>query len=215
LGRTASGDQVDEEKTWVESSLNTHYAISKKKAEMEVWRGIGEGLDAVIANPSTILGYGNWHEGSCAIFRRIYKEFTWYTEGVNGFVDVEDTARAVVQLMKSNITEQRFIINGENWQFKKLFETIARGFNKKPPSRHAGPFLSGLAWRMEHARSYFSPHKPLLTRETSKIALSRTYFQNAKLLKALPDFSFTPLQESITKACKKYESALKNMQLTV
>ena len=214
LGRTASGDKVDEEKTWVESALNTHYAISKKNAEMEVWRGMGEGLQAVIANPSTILGYGNWNEGSCSIFRRIYKEFSWYTEGVNGFVDVEDTARAVVQLMNSDIAEQRFIINSENWDFKKLFATIAKGFNKKAPYRHAGPFLSGVAWRMERARSYFSAHKPLLTRETSKIALSRTYFQNAKLLRALPGFSFRPLEESIIKACKKYEIALKDMQLT-
>ncbi len=213
LGRTASGDHVNEEKSWVESSLNTHYAISKKKAEMEVWRGIGEGLEAVIANPSTILGFGNWHTGSCSIFKKIYQQFSWFTNGVNGFVDVEDVAKAVVLLMESNISEQRFIINGDNWEFKRLFETIAKGFNKQPPSREAGPFLSGIAWRMEKAKSLFSEHKPLLTRETSKIALSKTYFYNDKLLKALTGFSFTPLDESITKACKKYEEAIKTMQL--
>jgi dihydroflavonol-4-reductase len=213
LGRTSSGDHVNEEKTWVESSLNTHYSISKKKAEMEVWRGMGEGLEAVIANPSTILGFGNWHEGSCSIFKRIYQQFSWYTNGVNGFVDVEDVAKAVVLLMESNITEQRFIINSENWEFKQLFNTIARGFNKKPPSREAGPFLSGMAWRLERAKSIFSEYKPLLTRETSKIALSKTFFYSDKLLGALPGFSFTPLEESITKACKKYEEALKAMQL--
>ena len=27
---------------------------------MEVWRGIEEGLDAVIVNPSIIIGPGNW-----------------------------------------------------------------------------------------------------------------------------------------------------------
>lgn len=213
LGRTSSGDHVNEEKSWVESPLNTHYAISKKKADMEVFRGIGEGLNAVIANPSTILGFGDWNNGSASIFKRIYKQFGWYTTGVNGFVDVEDVAKAVVLLMESGISEQRFIINSENWEFQRLFNTIARGFNKKPPSKHAGPFLSNFAWRMEKARSYFSKYKPLLTRETSRIALSKTYFHNDKLLSILPGFSFTPLEESILKTCKKYEDAIKAMQL--
>jgi len=41
---------VNEEKKWVISKLNSHYGISKNKAEMEVWRGISEGLTAVIIN---------------------------------------------------------------------------------------------------------------------------------------------------------------------
>jgi nucleoside-diphosphate-sugar epimerase len=213
LGRTSSGDHVDEDKKWVESSLNTHYAISKKKAELEVWRGVGEGLDAVVANPSTILGYGDWNSGSSSIFKRIYKQFTWYTTGVNGFVDVEDVARAVVMLMKSDCSGERFIVNGENWEFQRLFQTIAKCFNRKAPSREAGAFLSGLAWRMEKARSYFSEHKPLLTRETTKIALSRTYFQNAKILRTFPGFSFTPLEETILKTCKKYEEGINSLLL--
>lgn len=213
LGRTASGDHVNEEKKWAQSRLNTHYAMSKQRAEMEIWRGTAEGLSAVIANPSTILGYGDWNYGSCSIFKRIYKQFTWYTTGVNGFVDVEDVARAVILLMESNISEQRYIINSENWEFKTLFDAIAEGFGRKAPSKEAGPFLSGLAWRLEQGRSFFSEHTPLLTRETTKIALSKTFFENDKLLKALPGFYFTPLKDSILKACKKYEQALQTMQL--
>ncbi|HNU15740.1 MAG TPA: SDR family NAD(P)-dependent oxidoreductase, partial [Chitinophagaceae bacterium] len=61
LGRTANGGHVNEEKKWEDSKVNTHYAKSKFKAELHVWRGISEGLDAVILNPSTILGFGDWH----------------------------------------------------------------------------------------------------------------------------------------------------------
>jgi nucleoside-diphosphate-sugar epimerase len=131
LGRTATGEKVNEEKKWAESKLNSHYGISKNKAEMEVWRGMGEGLDAVIINPSTVLGFGNWHDSSCAIFKNSYKGFPWYTKGVNGFVAVEDVAKIAVLLMESNIIEERFIINHENWEFKKLFDAIADGFGQK------------------------------------------------------------------------------------
>ncbi len=213
LGRTATGEKVDEEKKWVVSKLNSHYGISKNKAEMEVWRGIGEGLDAVIINPSTVLGFGNWHDSSCAIFKNSYKGFPWYTKGVNGFVAVEDVAKIAVLLMESNITEERFIINHENWEFKKLFDAIANGFGQKQPKWEATRFLSGIAWRMEKIKSFLKNAKPLLTKETARIALSKTYWQNDKILKALPGFSFITLESSITKACKNYADAVNNMQL--
>ena len=137
LGRTAGGGHVNEEKKWEESKVNTHYAKSKYKAEVEVWRGISEGLNAVILNPSTILGYGDWHSSSCAIFKNIHEGFKWYTPGINGFVNVEDVATAAILLMESSITEQRFVVNGDNWSFKKLQDTIADGFDKKHPSKQA------------------------------------------------------------------------------
>ena len=180
---------------------------------MEVWRGMGEGLDAVIINPSTVLGFGNWHDSSCAIFKNSYKGFPWYTKGVNGFVAVEDVAKIAVLLMESNITEERFIINHENWEFKKLFDAIADGFGQKHPKWQATPFLSSIAWRMEKVKSFLKNAKPLLTKETARIALSKTYWQNDKILKALPGFSFITLESSITKACKNYADAVNNMQL--
>ena len=206
LGRKTTGAHVNEEKKWEESKVNTHYAKSKYKAELEVWRGISEGLEGVILNPSTILGYGDWNTGSCAIFKNVYEEFSWYAPGINGFVDVEDVARAVLLLMESDISEERFIINGDNWSFKKLQDTIADSFGKKPPSRHATRFLTAIAWRLEKWKSFFTGKRPLLTKESARIAMSETYFENKKILNALPAFSFTPLEESIMKACEKYTS---------
>lgn len=212
LGRTADGGEVDEEKKWEESKINTHYAKSKFKAELEVWRGISEGLSAVILNPSTILGYGDWNNSSCTIFKNVYKEFSWYSPGINGFVDVEDVAKATVLLMETDITEQRYVVNADNWHFQKLQNAIADGFKKKKPSRQTTPFLIGLAWRAEKLKSIFSPHPPLLTKESARIAHSKTFFQNDKILKALPGFSFTPLEESIARACEKYLAGARKLQ---
>ncbi len=41
---------------WDEEANLSAYGNSKYQAEMEVWRGISEGLDAVIVNPTIILG---------------------------------------------------------------------------------------------------------------------------------------------------------------
>ena len=204
VGRTGLEGEVTEEKKWEESSSNTHYAISKHKGEMEVWRGMAEGLNGVILNPSTILGYGDWTQGSCAGFKTVYDGFPWYSTGVNGFVDVEDVARATVLLMESSIREERFIVNSENWPFKKLMDTIADNFDRKRPSRATTPFLMGVAWRLEKIKSLFSGKTPLLTRETAKVAMSKTRFMNDKILAALPGFSFTPLEQTIRTACQRY-----------
>lgn len=204
LGRTAVADEVTEEKKWEPSKINTHYAISKHMAEMELWRAVGEGLNAVVINPSTVLGFGDWKQSSSAIFRNVYNEFPWYTNGINGFVAVEDVANAAVLLLESTISNQRFIVNGENWSFKQLFTTIADGFQKKHPTKEATPFLGEVAWRIEKIKAMFTGNKPLLTKESARVAHSKTYFSNQKILAALPGFSFTPLQTAIAAACKKY-----------
>ena len=208
LGRTGDGETVNEQKSWKESKWNTRYATSKFRGEIEVWRGIGEGLPAVIVNPSTILGFGDWNSSSCTLFRSAWQEFPWYTEGVNGFVDVRDVAGAVVALLESDLVGERYIVNGDNWTFRRLFETMAAGFGKHPPSREATPFLAGVAWRRERLKSLFSGKPSILTRESARIAQSLTYFDSSKILAALPEFQFSPLERTIKLACDDYLSYL-------
>lgn len=204
LGRTLNGDHVNEEKPWEEKHANSHYAFSKHKAEMEIWRAIGEGLNAVIVNPSTIIGYGDWNSSSCAIFKSIYNEFPYYTNGINGFVSVEDAAKATVQLMESDISGERFIVNADNWSFQQLFNAIADGLHKKHPSRFVTPFTAAVAWRYEKLKTLFSGKRSLLSKESARIAQTKTFFDNHKLLTSLPGFSFTSLDTTIKKACADY-----------
>jgi nucleoside-diphosphate-sugar epimerase len=215
LGRTSRKEMVTEEKKWEDNSSNTHYAISKHHAEMHVYRGFAEGLEGVVINPSTILGYGNWHQSSCAIFKNAYKGFNWYTKGINGFVGVEDVAEATVQLLESDISQERYILNAENWPFQKLFNTIADNFGKPRPAREATKAMGELAWRMESMKAMLTGSKPLLTRETAKVAQSQTSFDNSALCAALPGFSFTPLETVIANSCEKYKAALGRGEITL
>lgn len=210
LGRTGKDGQVTEEKKWTDDKWNTNYAISKYHAEVEVWRSIGEGLPAVIVNPSTLLGFGDWNNSSCTLFRNAFREFPWYTEGINGFVDVTDVARAVVGLLESDVSGERYILNGDNWTFRHLFDDMADGFGKRRPSREATPFLAAAAWRMAALKSFLTGQPSILTRESARIAGSKTFFDNRKILRQLPGFQFTPLEETIKTACTAYRTLLKN-----
>ncbi len=202
IGRGKIDEPIEEEMKWVESNNNSAYAKTKYLAEMEVWRGIGEGLNAVMVNPSIILGIGDWSKGSAGIFKSVYNEFPWYTEGVNGFVDVQDVVNAMVQLMDSDITAERFIVSGYNVNYKDLFTQIAIYFNKQPPHKRVTPLLAEIVWRLEAVKGKLTGLNPLLTKETAHTAQAKVFYNNAKLLKALPSFQYTNFDDILNYICK-------------
>jgi dihydroflavonol-4-reductase len=202
LGRIRNGETLTEDMQWTEETNNSIYAKSKYLGELEVWRGIGEGLQAAIVNPSIILGGNNWDDGSSALFKSAYNEFKWYTEGISGFVDVRDVAHAMLLLMNSEISGQRFILSAENLSYKKLFTMMANGFNKKPPPRKVTPLMAEIVWRLEAIKGMITGKKRLLTKETARTAQATVYYDHSKILKALPQFHFTPIADTIELTCK-------------
>ena len=209
LGRIRPGEMIDENMLWTEETSNSKYGHSKYLGEMEVWRGVAEGLNAVIINPSIILGAGNWNEGSTKIFKSVYDEFPWYTEGTSGFVDVKDVAVAMIQLMESNITAEKFIISAENISYQDMFTMMAIAFGKKVPSKKVTPFIAALTWRMENIKSMFMGTSPLLTRETANTALTKVEYDNRKLINQLSGFKYRNIQDTITYTCNKLIAANK------
>ncbi len=211
LGRIRQNTLVNETMNWTEETSNSEYGKSKYLGEMEVWRGVGEGLDTVIVNPSIILGAGDWGSGSTGIFKNVYKEFPWYTDGVTGFVDVADVVRAMQLLMNSPVSKQRFILSTDNIGYHQLFTQIAQCFGKKPATKKVTPFMAALVWRIEGIKGAITGKSPLLTKETAKTAQAKVYFDNSKLLKYLPDFHYTPVAESVQRICNELK-AIYNLQ---
>lgn len=204
LGRNGNDKPVDEEKKWEGNNGQSNYGISKYYGEMEVWRGMGEGLSPLIVNPSTLLGYGDWNHTSCGLFKTAYSEFPWYMEGSNGFADVQDTARVIIALMDSGVRNERYIISAENRSYREIFKWMAKGFGKKQASKKAGPFLAGFAWRMEKLKSSLLHRTSLITKESVAIANRQIAYDSQKLLDAIPSFHFRSLEDSIFEACAKY-----------
>ena len=202
LGRIRPGEMINEKMQWTPETSNSRYGYTKYMGEMEVWRGVAEGLNAIIVNPVIILGPGDWNDGSTKIFKSIYEGFPWYSEGTTGFVDVRDAAEAMIQLMHSDISGERFIISAENASYHQVFDMIAKEFGKKLPSKKITPFLAALAWRLAAIKSIFTKTQPFITKETAATSLAAVQFDNSKLLKFLPQFRYRSLQQSITETCK-------------
>ena len=208
LGTLSNGKVINENTPWENNTNPSNYSISKHYAEMEVWRGIEEGLDAVIVNPSMIVGPGDWNFGSAAVFRRVWEGLNYYTEGVNGFVDVRDVVKCMINLMETDIKNDRFLIVGENLPFRLFFDHIAVNMHKAKASVKATPMLAQLAWRIEKVRTWITGKEPVITKESARIAVKEEYYSNDKIKAAL-NIEFTPIKQAIENTCKLFINDVK------
>jgi nucleoside-diphosphate-sugar epimerase len=194
LGTSEDGSPVDERTPWNSGVRHSPYGLSKFAAEREVWRGIEEGLQAVIVNPSVILGPGEPHKASCRLFAAIEKGMAFYPPGANGFVDVRDVARVMASLMDNGIAGQRFLISGGNYPYREVFSTMAEILGTKPP-RYKVPAIGLKAiWRFNAIISFILRINAELTRETARNAYITAAYDNTKIRNVL-GYEFHSLEE--------------------
>ncbi|MDI9319209.1 MAG: NAD-dependent epimerase/dehydratase family protein [Phycisphaerales bacterium] len=207
LGRGNIEKPLSEDSFWEESKKNTAYARSKYLAEMEVWRAMAEGLNAAIINPAIILGAGNWDEGSARLIKVADNEFPFYTEGINGWVDVADVVRAMIWLMKSDINEERFILSEGNHSYKEIFTMMANALGKKAPQIKAAKWIIDLLWRWNWVKKLATGKSGTVSKETARTAQVKCYYDNSKFLNALPEFQYTPIKNCIDEMAKAYKAS--------
>lgn len=204
LGGSLNGDLVDENSKWSTSKNHSAYSISKYESEMEVWRGIEEGLPAVIVNPSVILGSGFWNTGSGSLFSKAAKGMKYFTSGGTGFVDVKDVTYAMIQLMESKIVGERFILNSENLKYKDLFDLIADEIGVAKPKKEATQSLLKLAVFADSIASKLKIKKREITKDVVRSSMSVSSYSNHKILNEI-GINFKPIHKSILEIAEKYK----------
>ena len=198
---------ISEVVPWEEDENRSEYSKSKYFAEMEVHRGIAEGIRAAIVNPSIILGLGFPAKGSTRMFANVRKGFPYYTEGISGFVHAEDVARFMLLLAASEIEGERYILSQGNYSYKQVFDWMAEGFKVAKPNKPVNRLISALVWRLDKVRCLFTGARPLVTKETTASAFAVHRYDNTKSL-AFPGFTYGNLQEQISRSCQILEQSL-------
>ena len=204
-----NGKEITEETAWNDESNFSAYAISKYLSENEVWRGTQEGLNAVIVNPTIVIGPGNWNRSSGLLFKAANKGLRWYSSGGMGYVDVRDVAKAMILLMESNIKNEKFIVNSENLTFRNFFDLTYSSLSKPVPNKSAGKITLSLAWRADKLRSLLTGTSNVFTKEVARYAQISLTYSNSKIKKAL-DLEFIPMPQAITNASKHFISDQKS-----
>ena len=200
LGKTRGNNEITEDTYWTPSRKKSGYSLSKFYSEMEVWRGIEEGLDAVIVNPSIALGPGNWDIGSPKFFQAVWKGMKYYTKGVTGFVDVRDVSKAMIELTNDKYFERtknnRYILNAANLSYQQLFNKIADNLRKPRPTSFASDLILNIACRAALIAGFFTGKPPLITKEAITGINSVDRYDGSKICNSI-NFSYRNIDTSI------------------
>ena len=200
--------ELSEKIFWKTSGKESSYAISKYNAEREVWRGIEEGLNAVIVNPGFILAPGFWKQSSGKIFALCKKGTMFYTDGSTAYVGVNDVVEIMVQLMDKKIFNERFILVENSYTFKDIFTQIQEKFGKKAPFIKSGIYLLQLGRIADGIVSGITGKDRVLTSNTIRTAIGHKKYSNNKVKTTL-SYSFKPIEEVLNSICEHYKNDLK------
>ena len=188
---------LDETAEWIESSRNTEYARSKYEGELEVYRGVAEGLDAVVLNPSLVFGTGRDNENTMRIIRAVRdRSVPGVPVGGTNVVDVEDVVDGHLRALSSGATGERYILGSENLSWRSIIDTIAEGFGVRTQPRTLSPRVAiALASAFDLA-SLLPGVRPLITRESARQTAATFLYDNTRARTEL-GCSFRPFAETI------------------
>lgn len=205
FGRSDRPDGViTEDAEWYRSKANSAYARSKYLSELEIHRGIAEGLDAVIVNPSLIFGVGYGGENTMRLVERVQRErLPAIPTGGTNVVDVLDVADGMVLAMRHGETGERYFLGSENLAWKQIIHTLANAFGCRPPQwtlpRRPAVALACLTetWALATGTA------PLLTRANAR-SMARVYeYSNRKAVEEL-GCSFRPFTSTAARLAAEW-----------
>lgn len=197
---------LDENTKWDLGAAHGAYATSKYLAELEVWRGVSEGLQALMMCPSVILGPADWRRSSTRLFRYAWQQHWFYTPGSVNFVDVRDVVDMMLHLtLDTNLTAERYVLSAGSLPLQEFLARAATCFGRRPPTVAVPDWAAEGIWRLEHARALLTGARPLITKDTAR-AGRRPILYRAEKVQQATGRTFRPLPETIAWCCQQLRS---------
>ena len=195
--------EIDENNYWDGNKHKSAYAISKYGAEMEVWRGVQEGVKSVIINPGVIIGPGFSKSAFGTIIKMVTNKKRFHTCGKTGYVDVRDIANIMIRLMNSKIENKRYILVNKNLSYKKVIDMVSSNLGMKNKSTFVSKSKLKIALVFDLVSSKFFNKERKLSKALCK-TLTRNFNYSSKKIKKNLNFEFTSILETFEKSCQFY-----------
>lgn len=187
--------------SWKEKS-KYDYGISKYCAEKEVERGGKSGLDVVITNPCTIIGYGDTK--IFPLVETVLKKIPICFSGGSHMIDVRDLARGIVLLITTGKTGERYLLVGAYHTQKEILTKLSRILEVRPPVFVISSKVLILVTPVLALNDFLAKKRPNLTKTMVENGLFPNYYSNLKSQKLLswkPKYS---LDESLKEVVNYY-----------
>ncbi len=167
-------DRPADETTPVEGGVLCPYVVTKRAAEQVVMQSVEQGLDAVIVNPSFMLGPWDWKPSSGKMLLEVARGWAFIAPaGVNDFSDVRDVARGVLAAIERGQTGRRYILGGESLSYFDAWRIFADVNGARGPIAKANrrAVVMRLAGRWGDLQGRLTGREPAIN--SAAVALSR------------------------------------------
>lgn len=200
-----AGATVDESCGFDPSKSRGGYDKSKAKASLYVLKAVQQGLDAVIACPTGVIGPYDYR-GS--IMGRVVRDLACNSikaipaEGGYDFVDVRDVATGLVLAAEKGKAGETYILSGEYIGIRELGAVVDQLCGREPVRRPPVPVWLVLAYAdCSDFLCRMSGKEARITRYSIETLLSNSDISSAKARREL-GYSPRPLRESISDSLK-------------
>jgi len=204
LGHPGKGEFATEQ-TAYNRGMKSGYKLSKHLAEKEVLAGVGMGLDAVIVNPSVVIGERDIHMHGGQLLTAAKKGLLpFYLDGGMNVVYVGDVVRGHISAALEGRKGERYILGGHNMTHKDIFRRVAQLVGGRPPFARLPAPLLRFAARVTEVGCTIIGVAPLISSDLVAEAGLYNWFSSEKAQREL-GYAVTPFDEAVLAACKWYE----------
>lgn len=210
IGAIGDGTLSNEDTIFQSWQMRIGYMASKYLAELEVMRGVAEGLDAVMVNPGIVVGRSHGIENSASqLLRNVFAgKVPFYPIGGAGFVDIADVATAHILAWQKGKCGERYIVVSKNLRYQELFEILA-GYGGR--SRSAVALSRGLGRLIALGAEFFSSLAGLrspITLDSIRLSERTLFYDNTKSCHEL-GLSYLPFELTLERLLNSYNLLFK------
>ena len=120
------------------------------------------------------------------------------TEGITGYIGVNDVVKSMVLLMNSDHTNERYILVSDTLTFGDFTKLLSNELGVKPPEKTAKRWVLSIAWRLDWLNYKIIGKKRKLTKNMCRTLNTKNYYSSSKFLKQEKGFKFTPISKTIS-----------------
>ncbi len=197
---------VDELRPLAESRHCPPYDRSKADAEREVWRGVEEGLDAVIISPTAIIGphdYQPSYFGEALLSLAQHRLPALVTGGFD-WVDVRDVVEGAMRAEKQAPAGAKYLLSGHWVSMRGIAAMVAEITGISPPRFVFPLWMAHLGIPVMNAVSRLNGKRPLYTSVSLRALKSNRHISHEKAAREL-GYRPRPFRETLVDTLRWFQ----------
>lgn len=180
-----SPEPVTEESPKADAGARIHYVRTKLLAEREVLAGVARGLDAVIVNPSNIVGPHDLHNWA-RLIRLVHRgALPGGPPGSGSFCHSREVARAHLAAADRGAAGESFLLGGADATYLELIRIAGELAGRKVPRRPTPALVLRVYARLALLGSLFTGREPEVTPEAVELVTARHHCRSDKAVREL------------------------------